>query len=789
MDAMVQQKKWFFSIAAGLFFACALFAESRARLVGAERLTAFQELPYLDEGVYARQVSSTDRDGYNSDGWYGTYSYLYADSKGEYVLFDEKRPGCIYRLWMTYSPNSMETNRLRIYFDGESTPRVDMPIGRFFSGTNAPFLFPLVGGENKSSGGYFCYVPFPFKQSCKVTMTGTNQPFYYNITYHTYDSNEGVESWTGAEDLSVARQMWSNTGIDPKTNAGVPFVVQGSVEIPAHETRTLLDVTNAGFISSVKIDPFPASGDILSNVWIKMFWDGAEVPQVRAPTGEFFGSGFGEVEVRSLPIGMSSTNAYYCYFPMPFWTNARIQIENSGSVNLSNLTYEVQYSTNRYDQTYAGHFYTKANRSSFTNDGRDYILLDEAGRGQMVGCVLSMRCTETNHAIDMRYLEGDERIYIDQSATPALIGTGTEDYFNGGWYFSKGPFSLACHGAPYLYQEHPGSDATLAYRFHLSDVIPFRSHIRFGIEHGDCSTYWNLSGTYSSVVYYYKKSEPGLVLSAELDVGSPASEQQYSYAADGAATGTNGWYYEGDDDDIRITDNGRSGAGQYSFSVPLAVTNQGVVLRRRTDQGRAPQAGDVFLSGSFVGTWYLPDVNYSGVNKRWRDSEFCIPWEYTAGKTNLNIRISATNGDWNEYRYQVYSVVPLHASPDMDADGMPDQWEGVYFANIRSALPGQDGDADGYSNLEEYIFGSDPLREQSVFRTEAFVVSDAGSTCWVLKWPSIPGRVYSICWSSNLMNGFQTLEDNILWTQNGFTDAVHRTEDNGYYRIKVRLSP
>ena len=778
-----------YSVSIVLLSAHVVFAEPRMHLAGAGMLNGFSELPYLDEGVYVRQVSSTDRDGYNSDGWFGTYSYLYADSKGEYVLFDEKRPGCIYRLWMTYSSNSMETNRLRIYFDGESTPRVDLPIGRFFSGTNAPFLFPLVGDENKSSGGYFCYVPFPFKQSCKVTTTNTNRPFYYNITYHTYDSDEGVESWTGLEDMSKARQTWSNVGIDPKTNAGVPFVVQGSAGIPAHETRTLLNVTNAGFISSVKIDPLPASGEILSNVWIKMFWDGAEVPQVSAPIGEFFGSGFGEVEVRSLPIGMSSTNAYYCYFSMPFWKDARIQIENSGSATLSNLMYEVQYSTNSYDQTYAGHFYAKANCSSFTNDGRDYVLLDDTGRGQMVGCVLSMRCTETNPVIDMRYLEGDERIYIDDSATPALVGTGTEDYFNAGWYFNKGPFSLASHGAPYLYQEHPGSNATLAYRFNLSDVIPFHTHIRFGMEHGDCSAYWDMSGTYSSVVYYYKKTESGQVLSAELDVGNLAAEQRYSYIAAGTAAVTNKWYYEGDDDDIRITDTGRSGAGQYSFSVPITATNQGVVLRRRTDQGAAPQSGDVFLNGAFVGTWYLPDVNCSGVNKRWRDSEFYISWGYTAGKTNLNICISSTNGNWSEYGYQIYSVLPLQSSADLDADGMPDQWEGLYFVNIRDALPEQDEDADGYSNLEEYISGSDPLIRESVFRVEASSLSEAGTACRVLRWPSIPGRVYSVYWSSNLMNGFQVLKDNAPWVENVFTDAVHRVGDKGFYRIKVRLEP
>ncbi len=770
-------------------FVSALYAEPRIRLVGLEKLTAFSDIPYLDEGVYARQVSSTDRDGENDDGYYGKYSYLYVDQNNEYVLFDEINPGCIYRFWMTYAHNGVETNHLHIYFDGETSPRLDMPISQFFSGTKTPFLFPLTGNELQSSGGYFCYVPFPFKERCKITVTGTNKPFYYNITYHVYDSSEGVKSWTGTEDISKARQMWSGAGADPKTNAGIPVVVQSSTDVPTLASRSLLDVTNAGFIASIKMDPTPASEDILSNVWIKMFWDNAVVPQVQAPLGEFFGSGFGEVEVRSLPVGMTSTNAYYCYFPMPFWENARIEVENRGTFSLSNLTYEIRYSTNQYDQTYAGYFYAKANRNTFTNDGRDYLLLDEAGRGQMVGCVLSMRCTETNDVIDMRYLEGDERITIDDSATPTIIGTGTEDYFNGGWYFNKGPFSLASHGAPYLYQFHPGSNATLAYRFHLSDTIPFRSHIRFGIEHGDCGRYWDLSGTYSSVVYYYKKPDSALNLSSELDVGNLLSEQQYSYTAQSVAPVTKVWYYSGDDDNILITDSGRIAISSSSFSVPVAPSNRGVLLRRRTDQGVAPQSGEVFINEAHVGTWYLPDINFSNVNKRWNDSEFYIPWNYTAGKTNLNIRISSGGDNWNEYRYQIYSMIPLQPSADMDQDGIPDQWEGLYFADICSALPGQDLDADGYDNRAEYIAGSDPMLRTSVFQVGSSFVFDAGSMRLVLSWPTLSGRIYSIYWSSNLPTGFQLLKDNVPWTENSFTDTVHQADNQGFYRINVRLEP
>ncbi|HYO52263.1 DUF2961 domain-containing protein [Archangium sp.] len=41
-------------------------------------------------------------------------------------------------------------------------------------------------------------------------------------------------------------------------------------------------------------------------------------------------------------------------------------------------------------------------------------------------------------------LEGDERVHVDGSLTPQLYGTGTEDFYESGWYFSRGTFS--CRG-------------------------------------------------------------------------------------------------------------------------------------------------------------------------------------------------------------------------------------------------------------------------------------------------------------------------------------------------------
>lgn len=53
-------------------------------------------------------------------------------------------------------------------------------------------------------------------------------------------------------------------------------------------------------------------------------------------------------------------------------------------------------------------------------------------------------------------------------------------------------------------------------------------------------------------------------------------------------------------------------------------------------------------------------------------------------------------------------VVRLAASGDADGDGLPDSWELAYFSDSVSAAADADADQDGSSNLQEYIFGTNP---------------------------------------------------------------------------------
>ena len=97
------------------------------------------------------------------------------------------------------------------------------------------------------------------------------------------------------------------------------------------------------------------------------------------------------------------------------------------------------------------------------------------------------------------------------------------------------------------------------------------------------------------------------------------------------------------------------------------------------------------------------------------------------------------------------------------------------------ADPSDDSDNDGLSNAAEVLAGFDPLDSQSRFK-----LRQTGRS--VLSWDAVTGRVYSIEWAPALTAPFQTLEKNVVWPQNSWTDTVHAVETRGFYRISVRLA-
>ncbi|MGI8905212.1 MAG: glycoside hydrolase family 172 protein [Candidatus Sumerlaeaceae bacterium] len=246
------------------------------------------------------------------------------------------------------------------------------------------------------------------------------------------------------------------------------------------------------------MDPFlrHASDDILSATRLRMTFDDQHT--VDSPLGEFFGSRLGEYPVRALMFGMDTSpdGWYSCWWPMPYGRTAIIQLINDSGTEISAA--EVQVTSARDERwRSAAHFRTTSLGGQTDSDKHWPLLVTRQGPGKLVGVTHTMLSEQ-----DRGYLEGDERIFVDDVTTPTMHGTGTEDLYEGAYYFNRGTFTLPTNGNPaHEHKAHGTSgDATGCYRLLIGDQVPFSSSLQFDIEHGHAN---ERAGWYSSTAYWY----------------------------------------------------------------------------------------------------------------------------------------------------------------------------------------------------------------------------------------------------------------------------------------------
>jgi len=458
--------------------------------------------------VQSYYLSSYDRSGGNDDGFRGTYSQLYVDDDGQRVLFDANGPGCIYNFWFTGSGRNLHWGKLRLYFDGETTPRFECEARALFAGCRAPFATPLVTDAFVSSGGFSCSAPIPFAERLKVTAEKTVG--FYNIYYQLYE-NVSLESWAPQQDYSRLIDLFERCGSDPKKprpdmSIDRDVVVLDKATGQNRPESELVELDRPGTIEHIKINPMfaPRVYD-LNHVYLRIFYDGAKEPAVEVPIGPFFGSGLGEADVRSLFVGMSPSGTYYCYLPMPYRKGIRITLQNRSFDAGGHFYCQVGYSNQppaARPPGRLGYFGARYNRAWPLVEREDYVLFDRQGTGAVIGQVMTVEPVKPDRK---RWWEGDMRIYMDGEDTPRFHGTGHEDEYQGGWstFWLENPYSLPLFGAPKsadlinVFGQVNGS--VTAYRF-WPGKIHFQNAIRISTEHGNHN---DTPANYSSLVYYY----------------------------------------------------------------------------------------------------------------------------------------------------------------------------------------------------------------------------------------------------------------------------------------------
>lgn len=170
-----------------LFFGICLIAASQSAQAQSSS-DLLSELTHAHDYTLKR-VSSYDRTGGNDD-------FRPLGAGETLTLLDESGPAEISHVWITIASDEqfhLKKMVLRMYWDGESSPSVEAPVGDFFGlGLGEYFLYqsiPLSIGADKALNSFF---PMPFQKHARITLANEGhqraEAIYWNIDMRAYKS-------------------------------------------------------------------------------------------------------------------------------------------------------------------------------------------------------------------------------------------------------------------------------------------------------------------------------------------------------------------------------------------------------------------------------------------------------------------------------------------------------------------------------------------------------------------------------------------------------------------------
>ena len=700
--------------------------------IGHDAFLQWEKWPTLRIGVRAYMKSTFDRKGGNN--FADAAHYIRQIDDQHSVALDELGPGILWFVRHNHwhgSPWSYSVDGRETVVTESSTADPTRPV------ENSVFLpehlFPsgLTYTWSVTKGADLSWVPIPFVDSFQLaygrTRYGTGYFIYWKVLPGATNLSQPLRSWTtndtppqGVLDL-LAR---SGTDIAPRNGSET----NGVARVNAYETRLLARLGEAATIRRLAFRVPEPGAEAFVRARLRVWWDGRPHPSIDAPAGLFFGTATlmrdpgQEYIVKSFPMTVRYADAafeFVTYFPMPFHSSARIELAETSGRNLGEIDWSIRTDVVDPGETNTvGYFHASYRDFPSPDRGQDLVLLDTRnteGGGDWSGHFVGTTYQFTTRG-ELRTLEGDPRFYFDDSLTPQAQGTGSEEWGGGGDYWGGRtmtlPFAGKPVGRPPKLAKTDLDRVHSAYRFLLSDLMPFGKNARITLEHGGVNEF---AEHYQTVTYWYGVNKPFLVLTDMFDVGSEADEKFHEYHSPDATPpervssrfewGVDHLPVLGGRGSVEIfpaiNDEGRRTKTFSEFALRLATNNLGVLLRRRLDLNYPNQKARVFVSDvngerdwKPAGTWYtaggnpavfgdplgLPKDQQKGhpelappahivwqSNRRWREDEFMLPRNLTQGRAMIRVRLEFQPVDlplfpghplaeqaWTEFRYAAY---------------------------------------------------------------------------------------------------------------------------------------
>ncbi|KAK9311340.1 hypothetical protein V1524DRAFT_473363 [Lipomyces starkeyi] len=257
---------------------------------------------------------------------------------------------------------------------------------------------------------------------------------------------------------------------------------------------------------------------LLSNLYLRLTFDGHTT--VDGPIGSFFGSALGKFAVRSLMLSidtLAENGAFTSWWPMPFNHSVAVELVNQAGQPVQG-SIDLKWAPWASPPAPWGYFATQHHHAE-TKTGVLWNFLSETGRGVACGVTQAFRgaILPPNNTLD--YLEGDLKVWTNRGGKTGpfdqatMLGTGTEDFYESGWYFTDAqdgtygstavPFAMPLTGMEaHEYRElNCVGECVEASRLMLADSMNFDDGISFNIEHGPVNN--DINANYETTAFYY----------------------------------------------------------------------------------------------------------------------------------------------------------------------------------------------------------------------------------------------------------------------------------------------
>lgn len=698
--------------------------------VGLDAYRQWDRWPAQRIGARAYMRSTYDRTGGNEGADASHFLYQLADEKN--VSLDVAGPGILYFARYNHwhgSPWHYEVDGRDHLVEESTTADPNHPAAGSVFLPETIFPNPLTWTWALTKGADLMWVPIPFERTLRLAYSRTHYGTGYYI-YHHYAGgaklSQPIRSWdaqtpAGPDVLALIRRAGTDLVPDAHSSEGRRMKIReqtGALTLTAGQSVVVAKLTQAP--ATVRALEFSLPRDqavAFGRARLRVTWDDLPRPSIDAPIALFFGAGTlynrdqREYLVKAFPVNVrfdAERARLACYFPMPFFRSAKIEIEGPAVGGISDLRWAVRWEPCREAKSRLAYFHATYRDFANPEPGRDLVLLDTReteGGGDWSGSFIGTSWIFSDRA-NLNTLEGDPRFFFDDSQTPQAYGTGTEEWGGGGDYWGGRNMTLPfaghpCGAASPQAAQNDEDKIESAYRYLLADLFPFGKNAVIRLEHGGEN---QSTEHYQAVTCWYGLPRPSLVQTDVLKVGDAADEAAHGYvspeaSAPYAITSRYEWGVDtvgGREIFPAHTDSGRTTRGVSEFNLKLNPKNLGVLLRRKLDYQFPNQRAEVLVAdlkkgkaSEFrrAGVWFLAGSNrciYSNPkeelgatqhqveisNRRFRDDEFLLPRGLTSGRSAIRVRVvfqpvgiplfpgePVPEERWSEIRYDAYCMV------------------------------------------------------------------------------------------------------------------------------------